>query len=67
MTPENVTTRCRRSLAIARRPSPKEPIKTSAARSRLRPMDAPPIQYARAEDGVNIAYWTQGAVGIAGR
>jgi len=30
-------------------------------------MDAPPIQYARAEDGVNIAYWTQGAVGIAGR
>ena len=23
-------------------------------------MDAPPIQYARAEDGVNIAYWTLG-------
>ena len=21
-------------------------------------MDAPPIQYARTEDGVNIAYWT---------
>ena len=21
-------------------------------------MDAPPIQYTRAEDGVNIAYWT---------
>jgi hypothetical protein len=23
-------------------------------------MDAPPIQYARTEDGVNIAYWTLG-------
>ena len=23
-------------------------------------MDAPPIQYARTEDGVNIAYWTMG-------
>ena len=21
-------------------------------------MDAPPIQYARSEDGVNLAYWT---------
>ena len=25
-------------------------------------MDAPPIQYARTEDGVNIAYWTSGDV-----
>ncbi len=24
-------------------------------------MDAPPIQYARTEDGVNIAYWTLGS------
>lgn len=24
-------------------------------------MDAPPIQYARTEDGVNIAYWALGA------
>ena len=23
-------------------------------------MDAPPIQYARTDDGVNIAYWTLG-------
>jgi hypothetical protein len=23
-------------------------------------MDAPPTQYARTEDGVNIAYWTRG-------
>ena len=28
---------------------------TSDARTRLRPMDAPPIQYARTADGVNIA------------
>ena len=28
--------------------------------TRLRPMDAPPIQYACTEDGVNIAYWTLG-------
>ena len=26
-------------------------------------MDAPPIQYARTEGGVNIAYWTLGESG----
>lgn len=24
-------------------------------------MDAPPIQYARTADGVNVAYWTVGS------
>ncbi len=30
------------------------------ATTRLRRMDVPPIQYARTDDGVNIAYWTLG-------
>ena len=34
--------------------------KTPATRTRLRPMDAPPIHYARTEDEVSLAYWTLG-------
>ncbi len=30
-------------------------------------MDAPPIQYARTEDGVNIAYWAEGPPAVACR
>ena len=29
-------------------------------------MDAPPIQYARTDDGVNIAYWTLGEWKVQG-